>query len=111
VRITQAGLELQKTQGHDSVEDFTRAQIKQAVQSGSYKGLPTETLERYLYACTAGESGNDDEAHELADLQPALRDELTRRATRSERTGNRVAAWIGALAAVVALLLIIFRHH
>jgi hypothetical protein len=93
------------------VEDSTRAQIRQAVEDGSYKQLPTETLEWYLAACSSAGPGSAVESQELSNVQAALRDELTRRATRSERTGTRVAAWIGLLAAVVALLVILFRHH
>jgi hypothetical protein len=96
---------------HDGVTDSTQAQIKQAVQTGAYRQLPTDTLEWYLAACISGKPGNDAEAQELTNLQVALRAELTRRDTRSERTGNFVAAWIGAIAAVVALLVIVFRHH
>jgi hypothetical protein len=93
------------------VEDFTQAEIAQAVKTGAYKELPTQTLERYLAACSVRRPGDDVEAHELTNLQLALRGELTRRVTRPERTVNFVAAWIGAIAAVVALLFILFRRH
>lgn len=101
----------EKTRGNTRVTDFTQAQIKQAVQTGAYKRLPTDTLEWYLGACVSSRPGNDAEAQELTKLQAALRDELTRRDTRSERTINYVAGWIGAIAAIVALLAIVFRHH
>jgi hypothetical protein len=86
--------------------DFNRAEIAQAVRTGAYKRLPIETLERYLAVCSGDAS--------VWDLQAALTAELTRRDSRPERTSTVVGACIGAIGAVIALVLIVralLGHH